>query len=179
MIRGRRAALRPLLDSDLPFIRSWNGDRELRRLVEGDYPGGSDSLSAWVRQVRGNRRRRYFIIVADARPIGDVELDHITWRRGEAELRIRIGERAYWNKGYGTDAVLSMLRYAFFDLGLRTVYLRVFADNVRAVSCYRKCGFTPEGVLERVGDDGLTRRIVLMTVAKDRFLAAEGRFLSA
>lgn len=179
MIRGRRAALRPMLDSDLPFIHSWNRDRELRRLVEGDYPGGSDSLSDIVREASGGRRRRYFIIVADARPIGDVELDHITWRRGEAELRIRIGERAYWNKGYGTDAVLSMLRYAFFDLGLRTVYLRVFADNARAVSCYRKCGFTPEGVLEREGDDGLRRRVVLMTVGKDQFLAAEGRLLSA
>jgi len=179
MIRGRRAALRPLLDSDLPFIRAWNRDLELRRLVEGDYPGGNENLSAWARQVRRSRQRRYFVIVADARPIGDVELDHIAWRRGEAELRIRIGERAYWNKGYGTDAVLSVLRHAFFDLGLRTVYLRVFADNLRAMNCYRKCGFTPEGVLERTGDDGLPRRIILMSVGKDRFLAAEGRFLSA
>lgn len=179
MIYGQRAALRPLLDSDMPYILSWNEDPEVRRLVEGDYPGTVETAPAWAREVRRNRQKRYYIITVDAHPIGDVELDHIAWRSGEAELRIRIGEKRYWNQGYGTDVILTLLRYAFTELGLQRIYLRVFSDNQRAINCYRKCGFAPEGTLEREGEDGRPRRIILMSLRRDRFFARVPRILSA
>ena len=54
---------------------------------------------------------------AGAGAIGDIELDYIVWRSGEAELRIRIGERDCWNRGYGTESIIALLRHAFFEFG--------------------------------------------------------------
>ena len=68
-------------------------------------------------------------------------------RRKEAELHICIGERKYWGRGLGTEAVLAVLDMAFVDMGLKSIYLRVYRHNLRAIRCYEKCGFKKEAIL--------------------------------
>ncbi len=101
--------------------------------------------------------------------IGHIELDHIAWRSGDAELRIRIGEKAYWDQGFGTDAVRTLVRHAFSALGLTRVYLRVFAANRRAIRCYEKVGFRKEGRLRRPGPDGGEVTLFLMRILRSEF----------
>jgi RimJ/RimL family protein N-acetyltransferase len=60
-----------------------------------------------------------------------------------------IGDKAYWSKGYGTDAIVTFLRFAFEEMNLHRVDLTVDADNARAIACYRKCGFVEEARLRR------------------------------
>jgi RimJ/RimL family protein N-acetyltransferase len=55
-----------------------------------------------------------------------------------------IGEKDCWSQGYGTDAILTLLRHAFFEMNLHRVELQVYADNLRGIACYRKCGFIEE-----------------------------------
>jgi len=62
---------------------------------------------------------------------------------------IGIGEREYWGKGYGSDAMNLILRFAFETLNLKRVSLTVFEYNERAVHSYEKCGFRPEGRLRQ------------------------------
>jgi len=100
--------------------------------------------------------------------IGDVELDHIAWRSGDAELRIRIGEPQWRGRGFGTEAVRLLLAYAFGALRLNRVYLRVLSYNAPAIACYRKAGFKAEGVVTRRVDGDL-REIVLMRILRDEF----------
>ncbi|MBX6722522.1 MAG: GNAT family N-acetyltransferase [Dactylosporangium sp.] len=79
--------------------------------------------------------------------IGWVEIDDINRRAGSAELRVCIGDKRLWGRGYGTEAVRLALEAGFQRLKLREVYLRVAVDNERAVRAYRKCGFSVEGIL--------------------------------
>ncbi len=60
-------------------------------------------------------------------------------------MGISIGEKEYWGKGYGTDAMRVVLRYAFTELNLHRVSLTVFEYNPRAIRSYEKAGFTLEG----------------------------------
>ena len=60
-------------------------------------------------------------------------------------MGIQIGERDYWGKGYGTDALRVLLRYAFDELNLQRVSLSVLEGNARAMRSYEKCGFRYEG----------------------------------
>ena len=58
----------------------------------------------------------------------------------EGELGIAItGEMQ--DQGYGTEAVLGMLKYAIDQLGLKRVFLRTNPQNTRAIRVYEKCGF--------------------------------------
>jgi RimJ/RimL family protein N-acetyltransferase len=60
-----------------------------------------------------------------------------------------IGEKAYWSKGYGTDAMRTFLRFGFEEMNLNRIDLTVDARNGRAIACYRKCGFVEEARLRQ------------------------------
>jgi len=77
--------------------------------------------------------------------IGEIGLDGIKYTHGDAFVGISLGERDFWGKGYGTDAMRVLLRFAFTELNLRRVSLDVFEYNPRAVRSYEKVGFVVEG----------------------------------
>ena len=69
---------------------------------------------------------------------------------GNIEFMNRRGDEAEWgivmtykmqNRGYGTEALKRSVEYGFSELGLRRIYLGVYADNPRAIHVYEKCGF--------------------------------------
>jgi RimJ/RimL family protein N-acetyltransferase len=63
----------------------------------------------------------------------------------KAMLGIVIGEKDYWNQGYGQEATKLLLDYAFNLLNLNSVMLGTFTFNQRAISCYEKVGFKEIG----------------------------------
>ena len=77
------------------------------------------------------------------------------WGSRDAFAGIGIGEREFWGKGYGSDAIQLLLRYAFTELNLQRVSLTVFEFNQRAQRSYEKVGFRLEGrqrqIMQREG----------------------------
>jgi len=171
IIPGEKVLLRPIQPSDFPQLVSWSNDPELSAYIEGDYPNTLEACPEWYQNGKANRHsQRYAIVIAaDDRLIGDIELDHIAWRSGDAELRIRIGEKEYWDQGYGTDAVMSLAGDAFTRMNLSRIYLRVFSFNERAIRCYEKCGFRKEGRMRREAPDGSRAWVYLMRLLKHEF----------
>ena len=62
-----------------------------------------------------------------------------------AEIGIMIGERQYWNRGFGTEAMRLMVQHGFENLNLHRIFLRVFETNPRGKRSYEKVGFKLEG----------------------------------
>ena len=69
---------------------------------------------------------------------------------GNLEFMNRKDDEAEWgivmtyrmqDKGYGTEALKRSVEYGFAELGLRRIYLAVYANNPRAIHVYEKCGF--------------------------------------
>jgi RimJ/RimL family protein N-acetyltransferase len=83
--------------------------------------------------------------VAESRLIGSVDLGGLDWICGNAWVGIGIGEREYWGKGFGTEAMNLILDFAFGYLNLKRVSLTVFEYNQRGLKSYRKVGFKEEG----------------------------------
>lgn len=166
-IQGRRLALRRLLAADLPQLRAWDQDDEIARFSGQKFDGRE--AEAWLLHYRYGRAQAMAIVELPNRLVGDLELEEINWRRGDAELRICLGDKTMWNRGYGTEAVQLLLRYAFDSLGLRRVYLRVYRGNQRAIRCYEKCGFFKEGLLRAGSRDAARDDIFLMTITADRY----------
>jgi RimJ/RimL family protein N-acetyltransferase len=98
-----------------------------------------------------------------------------SWPNRDAWVAIAIGERENWSKGYGSDAMRVLLRYAFSELNLNRVSLVVFGYNERAQRSYLKVGFKLEGrQRERVRRDGTRYDMVFMSVVRDEWLAGAG-----
>lgn len=106
-------------------------------------------LEQWSESALGGETGTtlYFAIrtLEGDRLIGSLELSNIESMHREVWLGIGIGEREYWNRGYGTDAMRLALRFAFEELAVRRVTLSTHAYNYRGIRCYEKVGFRIEG----------------------------------
>jgi len=142
--------LRPVEERDLPLCVRWSNDPDVRHwLHRSERPLSTLELEReWHEQrLRNPSWAEWCIETADGRPIGVVRLRGIDEAQGRAEMGVYIGETDSWSRGYGTDAIRRVLRYAFGELGLRRVWLITDADNARGIRCYQKCGFVQEGFL--------------------------------
>lgn len=156
--------------SDATFLRQMDTDyarlrshREYERMLEnGD---GANSTTFRLRTV------------ADDTLIGFVALHSIEWNNGTALLSMGIGEAAYRDKGYGSEALRLTLRYAFTELNLYRVGLNVIGSNERAIRAYEKAGFVREGVTRgQVHRDGQRFDLIWMGILYEewqRGLASE------
>jgi RimJ/RimL family protein N-acetyltransferase len=120
------------------------------------------------------------ITLVDDKAIGFVSLDDINHIHGGCWVGIGLGEREYWGRGYGTEAMRLALGYAFDELHLHRVNLGVFEYNPRAIRSYEKAGFVHEGrvrqELQREGRhwDGLYMGILRGEWDRKRNPAASG-----
>lgn len=102
--------------------------------------------------------------------VGFVDLGGVS-AHGNAWVGIGIGEREYWGKGYGTEAMKLVLRFGFLELGLHRVSLDVFDYNPRGVKSYEKAGFKHEGrAREMIRRDGKRFDVIFMGVLREDWL---------
>lgn len=169
---GGLTVLRPIAAADLPRLSRWDEDPEIIALMGRRFAAGGPSPEEWYRRVCQDRHCRVLAIETrhGRELIGELELDRIDWRQGTAELRICIGERSCWGRGFGPDALGVLLRAAFCRWGLQVLYLRVYAANVRAVRLYKRLGFTAQGVLAPSRRRGDTSAVLLMSLGRERYL---------
>jgi RimJ/RimL family protein N-acetyltransferase len=84
---------------------------------------------------------------------------------------IGIGERDYWGKGYGTDAMKLCLQYAFMELGAQRVSLGLLEYNARALKSYEKAGFKLEGRMrQEMLREGKRTDTLWMGILRDEWL---------
>ena len=173
---GKQVRLRPSERVDLPLFVQWLSNPEMRDYVTVRYM----SLALEERWFDGTVTatgggapdKLHFVIEAraDNKPIGVIGLEHINWRDRETEVGITIGESEYWGKGYGTDAMRTILMVGFHWYNLHRIYLRVVADNARAVRSYEKCGFQHEGCArESVFINGVYKDLLWMSMLAHEF----------
>ncbi len=129
----------------------WNRNSEYFRLLNSSArPMQSPKMAAtWMEKEVGEMSpASYFFTIRtleDDKLIGELGLDVVTWSGRDAYVGLGIGESEYWSKGYGTDIMNVLLRFAFAEINLRRVTLSVFEYNQRAIRSYEKAGFRHEG----------------------------------
>lgn len=128
----------------------WGRDSEFKRLLDFD-PARLHSAKAtkeWMEKHLEEEKDTFWFSIRtlkDDRLLGDIDLMVINWASRDAFVGLGIGERDFWGKGYGTEAMNLALRYAFLELNLGRVTLNVFEYNERAIRSYEKAGFRVEG----------------------------------
>ena len=166
MIYGERTRLRALTTADLPMLVEWRNDPEVKALLGGwSFPVSLEAEQGWFEEARKTRstQRLAIEVLADGRYIGNIGLYDIDWKERKAEYGILIGDKAAWGQGYGQDASTALLEYAFLELNLNRVFLRVLALHERAIRLYEKLGFREEGRLRQdVFRGGAYRDTVIM-----------------
>ncbi len=149
MLFGESVRLRAIEREDIPTFVRWFNDPEVRRYLLMYEPLSKAREERWFEAHLDKQNEFIFAIEVRTEEgwvhIGNIGLHRVDWKNRNATLGIALGEKAYWGRGYGTDAVRTALRFAFQELNLHRVELEVVADNLRAIRCYEKAGFVREG----------------------------------
>ena len=162
---GQRVILRELARGDVDEMARWPRFDEPELQWANIELATARERDAWYERSRSNpTRRRFTVFARDGRCVGTIGLRNIDFRFGEGTLGIIINS-ADVGGGYGTDAVRTIVRYAFERLGLRKVYLDVAEGNERARRCYDRVGFARIG--QHRGPEGIN--YVDMVLTRDRF----------
>lgn len=151
MIRGTTVYLARLDMANAETARGWINDPEVNQwLLSGQVPVSAEgeraffvaSETAWN---AGTAYRFGIHVAADDRFIGICGLDDVSTQHRTAEVGICIGSFAHQNRGYGRDAIVTLLRFGFDTLGLHSISIRANEQNERAVHLYSSIGFVETG----------------------------------
>ena len=158
-------------------IPHWNQNSEYFRLLNssGQPMQSSKAALKWMDEEAGevSPADYYFSIrtLTEDKLIGELSLDVVTWLGRDAFVGLGIGETEYWGKGYGTDVMNVLLRFAFTEVNLRRVTLSVFEYNPRAIRSYEKAGFRHEGRARKVlNKEGKRWDILYMGILREEWL---------
>ena len=144
---GEKCYLSPIDADDAPTYAAWLNDTEVaagitftRRVVNEEQE--RDALAELA------AKPYHFAIVAvdGDELIGNCGIEIISAIDRTGELGILIGDKRFWNRGYGTEAVRLLLGFGFLTLNLNNIRLTVHSFNERAIRCYEKCGFKRCGI---------------------------------
>lgn len=134
-------------EKDAELFGLWNRDSDYIRLLDigPSYLYPNKQIQDWIEESGEGQSNFVIATLAEDKRIGSVGLEDFDWTSRSAWVGIGIGDPEYRGKGYGTEAMQLVLRYAFTELNLHRVNLGVFDFNKRAIRSYEKCGFKYEG----------------------------------
>ena len=154
----------------------WSRDSEYWRLMAGNpvtLHSAKDAAKSFEKDVQELSLDTYFFgarTLADDALIGEMTPEVENWTGRDAFVGLSIGERANWGKGYGTDMMKVLLRFAFTEVNLLRVTLTVFEYNPRAIRSYEKAGFRHEGRMRKIlNRDGRRWDVLFMGVLRDEW----------
>lgn len=167
--------LRALRAADSQTYFKWINDKELVLFNSAYKPISEESHNNWFSNVTSRTDIKIFSIVLHDNEnketlIGSCSLRNIDLAAHTSELQIRIGEKKFLSKGFGSVAVKKLLDYGFKDLKMNRIYLDVFSSNKRAIRAYEKCGFMYEETKkQRAFVNGCYEDVQMMSILRNGF----------
>jgi RimJ/RimL family protein N-acetyltransferase len=161
----------------------WGRDSEFRRLLDSNAPHlySQKAVQKWFeKDIDEQLVNQYWFSIrtlADDKLLGDIDLFVYDWAGRDAFVGLGIGEREFWGRGYGTDVMRVILRYAFTEVNLNRVTLDVFEYNPRAIRSYEKTGYRHEGRIRQfLNKEGKRWDMLFMGILREEWMEQNGNF---
>ena len=151
-IYGEKVVLRAVEASDNEMLLSLINDPDTEMMIGGSsWPVSEVDQLRWFEHQEKNRDilRCIVALQEDKKAIGTIILSEIDQKNATGHIHIKMSKEGGRGKGYGTDAVNTMVRYAFEELRLNCVYANILAYNDASIKLFERCGFKRDGVLRQ------------------------------
>ncbi len=160
----------------------WSRDSEFRRYLDSSVasPASQKDMQKLLQKEleEQSMNQHWFSIRAleDDQLLGDIDLYVYNWPGRDTFVGLGIGERDFWGKGYGTDVMKVILRYAFTEINMKRVTLSVFEYNPRAIRSYEKAGFRHEGRSRQLlNKEGRRWDMLTMGILREEWMEQNGK----
>lgn len=169
VLEGKRVDLRPISYEDTDDIVRWRNRNAVRNNFIFREQFTKDIHEKWMKEKVAKKQVYQFIIIEKKtnKKIGSVYLRDVDSANQKCEFGIFIGEEEFLGRGLGTEAAKLILHFAFEELRVNKVFLRLLAENQRAYKSYLKVGFKEEGMSRQdVLIDGLFHDVIFMSILR-------------
>jgi RimJ/RimL family protein N-acetyltransferase len=148
-IQGKKVLLRAIEEKDLPLLHKWANDPATQDIIGNiHFPSSFDYQVNWYKGLSSDTlNQRLAIDTNDVGLIGLSSIIQIDWKNNHAWHGIVLGDKDIRGKGYGIDAVMATMRYAFDELHLERLDGSMIEYNQVSIQFYcEKLGWKKEGV---------------------------------
>ena len=147
MLEGKLVLLGCLERHDLLRNYQWGNSRELiDKTGMPPFPKSAADIDRWFEGgVDGPNSKVYGIKTKDGEYIGNIELRDIELTSGRAEIGLFLGDENARGKGYGTDSIRALSRFAFQHMRLHRLCAKILETNRPAQNAFTRCGYKLEG----------------------------------
>lgn len=148
-LHGERIWLRRPQMPDAHYVFHWERDDEVWRY--DPHRPYSQSMKEFLpiferNYVRGNGRQFWFLIEDELHiPIGTITYFNVDQRAGQAEVGLGLGDKTRWGKGYGAEAIRTLVQYLFRQPGFLRLYAETAMANIPARKAFARAGFDEVG----------------------------------
>lgn len=179
MINGKQIYLRAMEPEDMDCFWDMINDPSVSHNVVGwSFPVSKHEQMQWYERAVGDKRNLRFTVVlkeADL-PVGMVTLSSLDWQNRSATHGIKLHPDCPKGKGIATDAVMTLMQYAFEEVGLHRLDGSWIDFNEPSRKLYEKCGWSVEGVKkEAIYRDGKYHDLIIVGILKEDYLKAKER----
>ena len=148
-IIGKNIIFRAIEEQDSALLNKWANDPAIQSMIGGwHFPTSMRDQNQWISSLNCNSDNQRFIVelVESKEIIGTTNLVSIDWKNSNAFTGAIIGEGSNRGKGLGVDIVMTMMRYAFEELGLHHLDTEIIEYNEASLKTYTgKCGWKVQG----------------------------------
>ena len=177
-LHGERIRLRAAEREDITAFLRWVNDVDVTENLFLVSPMSRFEEEQWYDAMMKKPTSEHVLVIEikdqspndDYRPIGTCQFHNLDWRNRSAEIGIMIGEKTFWNRGYGTETMRLLLKHGFDTLNFHRIWLQVYDKNKRGIRAYEKAGFRQEGKYRQAHyQNGQYFDVHLMSVLKDEW----------
>lgn len=173
MYSGQLVKLRAYKEEDIEKATVYINDEEVKKLMDSTipFPMTKWQEEEWIRSRKANTDFTYDFAIEDLKTgkyIGGCSINECDVKNRTCVVGIMIGDKEYWGKGYGSDALKVLIKFIFEEVNMNKIKLNVFSFNNRAIACYKKVGFKEEGILKKeIYRNGKYYDEIIMAMFKD------------
>ena len=151
-IQGEKIVLRAVEEADNAMLLSLINDPDTEMMLGGSsWPVSESEQLKWFEHQERSRDvlRCIVALKEDGKAIGTIILSEIDQKNATGHIHIKMSKDVGRGKGYGTDAVNTMVQYAFEELRLNCIYANILSYNEASIRLFERCGFKRDGILRR------------------------------
>ena len=170
-LKGQKVLLRVVEKEDIEFLREMINNAEIeKKVVDWSFPVSKYQQEKWYENQLENKNTIRYIIELDKKPIGLEIIANIDWKNRKASHGIKLYADDVRGKGYGTDVLKTVMKYAFEELQLNRLYTTILEYNQASLKLHKKCGWSEEGIMkESVFKNNKYVNEIQMAILKEQY----------
>ena len=176
MYNGKLVKLRAYKEADIERAIEFINDEEVKKLLDSNipFPMTKWQEEEWIKSRKVGADFTYDFAIEDletGKYIGGCSINECDVKNRNCTIGIMIGDKEYWGRGYGSDALKVLIKFIFEEVNMNKIKLGVFSFNSRAIACYKKVGFKEECILKNeLYRSGKYYDIIQMAIFKDEWI---------